>query len=252
MSRLSGQRVLITRAPEDCAAWAEQLEEAGAVPVILPCIECELIDEPAVRARLATALRDADWVVFTSRRGIDAFERLLAQSDGALLPGRTRVAVVGPATASAALARLGRVDLVAEAGTAESLGKALARLLEEESKDGAHAPARILIPVAENAGSVLEDTLLAAGGECTRIDVYRTVPAGATEAKRALSALGADKILLASPTAVTGLLNQIELDTAVEIFTIGPSTTRAAQAAELPVTAEAASPSLKGLMETMR
>jgi len=51
---------------------------------------------------------------------------------------------------------------------------------------------------------------------------------------------------------VTGLLNQIKLDTKVEIFTIGPSTSRAAQVAEMAVTGEATNPSLEGLMETMR
>ena len=248
MDRLSGQRVLITRAAEDCGAWAARIRAAGAVPVILPCIACVLIDEPGVRTRLASAVRGADWVVFTSRRGIDAFCRLLGDTESAL-PGSARVAVVGPATADAALARLGRVDLVAETGTAGSLARALAARLQHAPQTAA---AQILIAVAENAGDVLQDILSAAGGACIRVDVYRTVPVTAPRAKRTLSALGADKILLASPSAVTGLLNQIELDTAAEIFSIGPSTTRAARAAELTVTAEAASPSLEGLLETMR
>ena len=250
MNRLSGKRVLITRAAEDCGPWAEQLTEAGAVPVILPCIRSELIDEPAVRAQLADAVPAADWVVFTSRRGVDAFRRLIGKGAGDILPPETRVAVVGPATADAALHDLGRVDLVAEAGTAESLASALACVLKSAEADP-ESPPRILIAVAENAGPVLEETVSSAGGECTRVDVYRTVPAGARRVNQALSDLGADKILLASPSAVTGLLNQIELDTAAEIFTIGPSTSRAARAAELTVTAEATSPSLKGLMETM-
>lgn len=251
MSQLSGQRVLITRAAEDCGPWAEQLEDAGAVPVILPCITCEIIDEPAVRTQLGNVLPTADWVVFTSSRGVDALKRLLGQGSGDILPQATQVAVVGPATAEAALTDLGRVDLVAEAGTAESLATTLACVLQ--SADAAPmSPPRILIAVAENAGSVLEEMMNSAGGECTRVNVYRTIPAGARRMKQALSDLGADKILLASPSAVAGLLNQVELDAAAEIFTIGPSTSRAARAAELTVTAEATSPSLKGLMETMR
>lgn len=249
MDRLRGQRVLITRAAEDCGAWAARLRASGAVPVILPCIACVLIDEPGVRARLAGGVRGADWVVFTSRRGVDAFCRLLGDTAQSALPGAARVAVVGPATADAALARLGRVDLVAETATAGSLARALAARLQRAPQTGG---AQILIAVAENADGVLQDILSAAGGACTRVDVYRTVPVAAPRAKRTLSALGADKILLASPSAVTGLLNQIELDTAAEIFSIGPSTSRAARAAELSVTAEAASPSLEGLLETMR
>ena len=51
---------------------------------------------------------------------------------------------------------------------------------------------------------------------------------------------------------MTGLVNRLELDAAVEILSIGPSTTRAARAAGLTVTAEAARPSLEGLMEAMQ
>ncbi|MCY3731285.1 MAG: uroporphyrinogen-III synthase, partial [Rhodospirillaceae bacterium] len=130
-----------------------------------------------------------------------------------------------------------------------SLARTLATRLQHAPQTAA---AQILIAVAENAGGVLQGILSAAGGACIRVDVYRTVPVTAPRAKRTLSALGADKILLASPSAVTGLLNQIELDTAAELFSTGPSTTRAARAAELTVTAEAASPSLEGLLETMR
>lgn len=251
MSRLSGQRVLITRAAEDCGPWAEQLKDAGAVPVILPCITCEIIDEPAIRTRLAHVLSTADWVVLTSSRGVDALKRLLGRGARDILPRATRVAVVGPATADAAVNNLGRVDLVAEAGTAESLATTLAYALKSADTDPP-SPPKILIAVAENASSVLEEVVSSAGGECTRVNVYRTVPAGARRVKQALSNLGANKILLASPSAVAGLLNQVELDAAAEIFTIGPSTSRAAQAADLTVTAEATSPSLKGLMETMR
>lgn len=255
MNPLRGQRVLITRAAEDCVAWAERLKDAGAVPVILPCIACETIDEPAAKAQIVAVLPETDWVVFTSRRGVETFSRLVRETERDVLPVEAQVAVVGPATADTALALLGRVDLVAEAGTAESLAQALMYRLEEgmtEDETPASPAQRFLIAVAENAGSVLEDALSSAGGECTRVDLYRTVPAGARSVKQTLSELGADKILLASPTAVTGLLNQIELDTAAEIFTIGPSTSRAARAAALIVTAEATRPSLKGLMETMR
>ena len=242
--------MLITRAAEDCGSWAEQLRDAGAVPVILPCIACETIDEPRVRARLADALPETDWIVFTSRRGVEAFGRLLAETGHAIPPG-VRIGAVGPATADASLTLLGRVDLIAEAGTAESLAQALVYQMDQDDAPESSAQ-RILIAVAENAGSVLEDTLDSAGAACTRVDVYRTVPAGVRQVKQALSELGADKILLASPTAVIGLLNQVELDTAAEIFTIGPSTSQAAQAVALSVTGEATSPSLKGLMEMMR
>jgi uroporphyrinogen-III synthase len=66
-----------------------------------------------------------------------------------------------------------------------------------------------------------------------------------------LSTLGADNVFLASPSAVTGFVNQVDIDIPVNIFTIGPTTSAAARANGLAVTAEASNPSLQGLLELL-
>ena len=259
MNRVKGQRVLVTRAAEDCAAWASRLADVGAVPLMLPCIECHPISDPDLDAQLRAALRHTDWLVLTSRRGAEALGQLIApmawsRTDTAAMAA-IRIAVVGPATAAAAAAASlpGQVELVAPSGTARSLAEALAdRIRDRATGDPRNAGPKILIAVAENAGNLLQETLEQAGGDCLRLNVYRTMPAAPGNSKQALSELGADKILLASPSAVTGLLNRLEMDTAAEILTIGPSTSRAARAAGLTVTAEAARPSLDGLMEALQ
>ncbi len=158
---------------------------------------------------------------------------------------RCRVAAVGEATAEAARERLGRVDFVGE-GTGARLGAGL--VAEADVGPGTN----VVIAVAANAATALEQGLESAGAGCTRIDVYRTVPVPPIEPKRALSALGADNILLASPSAVAGFVNQVALDVPAAVFTIGPSTSAAARASGLAVTAEARAPSLEGLMEAMQ
>jgi uroporphyrinogen III methyltransferase/synthase len=110
----------------------------------------------------------------------------------------------------------------------------------------------VLLVLAANAGDVLERELTAAGARCTRLDVYRTVPAPAGAPRRAMSALGADNVLLASPSAVAGFVHQVVLDVPVRIYTIGPSTTAAAVRCGLTVTAEAEEPSLEGMLEAMQ
>lgn len=241
MKQFAGQRVLITRSEEDCAEWARELEAAGATPVILPCIRCEAIDTAELREHIAKELPQSDWVVFTSRRGVAAFAALYGEP----LPAQIRVAAVGPATADAAVNRFGRADLVSEMGSAASLAQALeARITVADT--------RHLIAVAENAGNTVEETLRAAGAVCTRVNIYRTLAASSRDPKHALSALGADNILLASPSAVVGFTNQVELDMPAAIFTIGPATHEAALAAGLSVTGEATSRGIEGLMEAMR
>lgn len=246
MKPLAGQSVLLTRSAEDCVQWARELEAADATAVILPCIRCEPLDAEEVRERIAVELPRTDWLVFTSKRGVEAFAALHdASSDDARLPAQVKVAAVGAATADAAVVRFGHADLVSEQGTAASLAQALEARLTDPG-------ARLLIAVAENAGQTLEDVLEPAGAICTRLDVYRTVPAREIEPKHALSSLGADNIFLASPSAVTGLTNQVELDRPAAVFTIGPATYAAAEAAGLTVTGQARRPSIEGLMEAMR
>ena len=243
----------MTRAREDCAAWAERLRSAGARAVTLACIECHPIEEPSVRARLAEALPGADWLVVTSRRGAEAVARLLAETgssaEGSVV-APVPVAAVGPSTAAAARRWLGRADLVSEGSGAEPLARALASRLTRE-RGRPTRPARVLLALAENAGPVLEEVLSRAGARCVRINVYRTIPVPAGASRRPLSQLGVNTVLLASPSAVTGLLHQVEFDVPAEVFTIGPSTSRRARTAGLTVTAEAGRPSLEGLMEAM-
>jgi uroporphyrinogen III methyltransferase/synthase len=246
MRPLAGQSVLLTRSAEDCVPWARELEAADATAVILPCIRCEPLDAEEVRERIADELPRTDWLVFTSKRGVEAFAALHdASSDDARLPAHVKVAAVGAATADAAVVHFGHADLVSEQGTAASLAQALEARLTDPG-------ARLLIAVAENAGRTLEDVLEPAGAICTRLDVYRTVPAREIEPKHALSSLGADNIFLASPSAVTGLTNQVELDRPAAVFTIGPATYAAAEAAGLTVTGQARRPNIEGLMEAMR
>ena len=240
MSGTVRRKILLTRAEEDCAAWAAELESLGAAAVAFPCIECRDLDTPELRARLAAELSRARWLAFTSGRGVAAFTKLRAGP----LPAGLRVAAVGPATAQAAEAAIGRADVVGAGGTAASLADALAWRLEPGD--------RVLAAVAENAGHTLEEALADAGRACARVEVYRTSPAPPRSSRRALSTLRADTVFLASPSAVTGFVNRVHLDTALDIFTIGPSTTEAARAAGLEVTGEAPRPGLRGLWEAMR
>ncbi len=235
-------RIVLTRTRQGCTEWASELEALGAVPVILPCIRCRDLATPELRARLAREWPHLRWVAFTSRRGVAAFDRLGPESRAARIP--VQVAAVGPATAAEARMRLGRVDLVGTGGTADALAAELVPRLEPG--------ARVLIAVAETAGRALESALDRSGHPYLRMELYRTAPVALRPCRLAASALGARIVFLASPSAVTGFCNQVRLDAALAIFTIGPSTTRAARAAGLQVAGEAARPGLPGLLEALQ
>jgi uroporphyrinogen-III synthase len=240
MTKLQNRRVLITRSREDGAEWAAELARHGAEAVSYPCITAEPIDTQALRDGLAAGVAAADWLIFTSRRGVEAFVKLYAKP----LPPRTRVAAVGTATGQTALAGLGRIDHVGH-GTAAALGNSLTASPEFERGS------RCVLAVAANASQDLERKLAEAGAVCTRFEVYRTIPAPKRERKQRLSSLRVDTILFASPSAVQGFTNQFDLDTDVSVFTIGPSTTAAARSHGIAVTAESEMPGFEGLLEAM-
>ena len=231
-------RIVLTRSHEDCASWAQELERRGAVPIAFPCIDTEIVDAPAVGEQLRAALAAAAWLVFTSRRGVAAFAELAGP-----LPATVKVATVGPATAAAAAETLGRSDLVGTGGTAAELAD---ELCAHERR-----PTRMLLVLAENAGTSLEQKLAAAGHHVRRIEVYRTVPKPASTPKRRCSSLGADWIFLASPSSSTGFVNQVELDCNARVVTIGPTTTAAARRDGFSDIYEARTPSLDGMMEAI-
>lgn len=239
MTPLAGRRIVLTRTPEDAAAWAGPLTAVGAFVTNLPCIRTETVDDTGTRDALEVALATADWLILTSRRGVDALTALLPALQ---LQPRTRIAVVGAATAATAEAALGRVDHVGTGGTARALGSELV-------ERGLCAPGqRIVAALAVNAGSVLEDTLEAAGVNCTRVDVYRTIPHPPVACRRPMAALEADGIVFSSPSTVEGFVNQVDVSGGCTAFSIGPSTSAALRRAGIGVAGEAASPDIEALI----
>lgn len=243
MSSPAGRTILVTRPEMDAEEWAARLREIGARPVIFPCLVCEMIDNPATRAALTQALDKAAWLTLTSRRGVEATASLLNHT----LPTDMRIAVVGPATAHAARDLFGRADLVPEEATGASLAHALAGWF----LDHPEAPKKIAVAAADRAEHTLERILESQGVKVARVAVYRTIPAPPEQPRVRLEDMDLDVILLASPSAVTGLLHRAEVPPGVSIVTIGPSTSAAARAAGLTVAAEARSPGLEGFLEVL-
>jgi uroporphyrinogen-III synthase len=232
--------IVLTRSVEDCASWAASLRERGIESIALPCIAAEAIQSNALRTSLADALTKADWLVFTSQRGAAAVAALA----GSPLPAQLRIATVGAATGQKAHALFGRVDFVADDANAAGLARELAEHL-------ASTHSLIVLALAANAGNALADALREAGHRCQRFDLYRTVPVPPRSPRRTLADIGSHTVFLASPSAVVGFFNQVEIDPAARLISIGPSTSAAIQKAGMKVYAQAQSPGLEGLLEVV-
>ncbi|MFN8574170.1 MAG: uroporphyrinogen-III synthase [Gemmatimonadaceae bacterium] len=268
MPGLNGRRVLVTRAPDDAEQWAARLASLGAVPVLLPCLTFASIDGADVSRQLRNALQQSGWLLLASPRGAEVAGAVLEGQ----LPPHVRVAVIGPATAAAARRHLGRVDFEATQSSSAGLGQELATAITREGllttaargrsdaklQPGAARSTELAEPdgiVVVGAVGGREDAELAlrgAGLSVTRVDLYRTIPVPSSSPKRSLESEGIQDVLLASPSAVTGLMNAAVVPTVARVITIGPTTSAAARAAGLTVAAEAPRPSLEGMIEVMQ
>ncbi|HEX9012025.1 MAG TPA: uroporphyrinogen-III synthase, partial [Anaerolineaceae bacterium] len=122
MSGIAGKRILITRPREQADGLAAELEQLGAVPVLLPAIEIAPMEDPAALDAAIETLGEFRWVIFTSANGVTAFwSRLgaLGKDENAL--AGLRVAAIGPATARALEERGVRPDFVPTEHIAEAI-----------------------------------------------------------------------------------------------------------------------------------
>jgi uroporphyrinogen-III synthase len=238
MIGIAKRRVLLTRATEDNAAWADELRARGAEPVELPCIATEPL--PVDRAALRAGLERATWLVLPSRRAVQLF----ADAGGTPLPDDLLVACVGPATARAARERLGRANLTPAVATLRGLAETLAT----------HRPrrgTRVLLAAAQEGRRDLEELLVPRGYVVDRVALYRTLPARTADARVPWSELRVDAAVLASPSAVRGFVAQVDADPASALVTLGPTTSAAVQEAGLAVAAEAETRDIGGIVSAL-
>lgn len=157
---LAGVRVVVTRAAHQAAGLAAAFEAAGARVAALPLLEVVPPADPRPLERAASELALYDWVVFTSSNAVEAFLPLA----GGALPGRLRVAAIGPATAEALRAFEVEPHHVSERSDAEGLAAELAPHVARRR--------RVLLPQAADARPALADGLAAAGGEAVPVVAY--------------------------------------------------------------------------------
>jgi uroporphyrinogen-III synthase len=207
-------RVALTRASGGNDDLAKHLREAGFQSVECPLIRIEPIAGPPIR------IAGYDWVVLTSRFGV---ELMLVRLEGDL----PRVAVIGPATATALRANGIEPALVASRSTQEGLVAELPR------------PAgRVLFAGAEGARDVIVRELSA-----DFLPLYRTIQDPPDEFP------DADLVVLASPSAARAFA-AVRLK--LPCVSIGPVTSHEAQRLGLTIGAEAASPDPERVVEAVK
>ena len=158
---LSGRRVLVTRPAHQADGLCRLIEAAGGVAIKLPLLAIEPVANPAAAQRKLAEEHDL-WI-FTSANAVRGVLPLI----GGHWRG-TRLAAIGPATASAIAAAGG-------AGAAAPLAGASSEALLALPELAQIAGRRILIVTGEEGLDVLETGLVARGATVGRAEVYRRV-----------------------------------------------------------------------------
>ena len=217
MTTLEGRTVIITRAADRGSALADQLRSLGADVMELPLTRTEeAVDGGAELVAAIGRLAEYEWVVVTSPEGARRFASAVAARGldlRALRAHGLHLAAVGEATADA----LGGADLVPSTQTGSTLGD------EFPAGEG-----RVLLAVAEGAGTDFEERARAKGWTVDRVTSYRTVPIEMAPAVYGDIA-HADAVAFASSSAVEAWVAVFGTLCPRAVVAIGPSTTETAQ-----------------------
>ena len=166
---LFGKRVLVTRPRDQAHELVARLEAAGADVVEAPMIRIAPPDDPAPLSEACAQANTFDWIVFSSVNAVEAFmTALLAEGRDVRALGRSKLAVVGPATAARLADYRLRADVMPEEYRAEAVLAAMAAR-------GLPVGTRVLLPRADIGRDVVAEGLRRHGAAVTDVVAYRTV-----------------------------------------------------------------------------
>ncbi len=244
------KRIVLTRPKPHNDVLAHSLGAKGLAVLELPLIEVRYDAQAQVLQDVFETLGEYQWLIFTSAHGVEAFFHYFFQhfKDIRCL-GLLSIACVGQATADALRTWHLQPDFVPKTATAHALG---VELIEQESLE--HAAILIvqgnrnspeLAKMLEDVGLAIVDTLPA----------YTTEPRYLQDTPEAADFLthGAHSMVFCSPSSVEAFV-KLSLHPGAQFpyfVSIGPSTSQALKDHQLPIHAQAKTPSSEALHEAI-
>jgi uroporphyrinogen III methyltransferase / synthase len=246
---LFGKRVLVPRPSDQAKDTARALQRRGAVPLVIPALETVAVPPTAESDRVLAALTVYDWVLFTSKNGVEhCFEALARAGKDARAFGPAKVAAVGKKTAEALADRGILADAVADEQSAEGLAR-------EVLAQG--TPERVLWVRPKVAREALTVELAASGARVDEFVAYETrVTPHASQAAEAVRDGSVDVVLLTSGSMAKTLVETLGPDaphvlSRVTVASIGPITTGVAEGLSVRVDVKGESSSVEGLLDAL-
>jgi uroporphyrinogen III methyltransferase/synthase len=247
---LFGQRILVTRPAAEAVQAAEDLEALGAEALVAPMVAIEPVEDTAPLDRAIAGIEHWNWLVFTSRHGVDAFlNRLIDLGRDLRALGSARIAAIGPGTGEALRARGLRTDLVPAEYRSEGLVESLAPLVAGKT---------VLLARADRGRTLLRDEL-ARIAHVEQVAVYRNVdvPSLPAHISKRLEEGTIDWVTLTS-SAIAERFAALLPDAArplvgprIKLAALSPVTSQTAARLGWPVAVEARQFTWAGLVDTL-
>ena len=246
---LFGKRVLVTRTRTQASQMSQALEESGALPVEVPTIEIQRLQDYTELDGELRALAGYGWVVFSSTNSVDVvFERLAADGRDARALAGVRVACIGEATSDRLRTNGIAPDLMPGSYVSESMVEAF---------NGVDvAGQRVLVPGAEEGRDTLAKGLSERGAHVYRVAAYRTVmPEESRRLAESAISEGVDIATFTSSSTVLNLSRLLDGDLSglsdATVACIGPVTTATAGELGLHVDIVAQDHTIVGLVSAL-
>lgn len=242
---LSGQRVLVTGSRSMVERLSPLLKEEGAEAISFSLIRTEAMDTP----EFDRAMADIDsytWIVLTSANGVECFfDKLKAMRKDIRDFKDVHFAVIGDGTKNALEGHGIYSDLIPTAYSSKDMAAAMVPHMKPTDK--------VLLLRAEEANAVLPDSLTAAGIDHTCVSLYHTVvdERKADELSRLIETV--DYITFASSSVVRAFVSMAGSleNVSAKYISIGPVTTKTAEAEGLHVDRTAAVYTAQGIVDAI-
>jgi uroporphyrinogen-III synthase len=207
---LAGRTIIVTRAAERAGGLTSLLIDAGATVLEIPVTTTvDAQDAGIALQEVIDNVERYDWVVVTSPEGAHRFREAASRIHSS--QQHFKIAAVGTATADA----VGGADLVPQVQTGRSLGESF------PSGSG-----RVLLAVAESAGTDFEIAARGKGWTVDRVTTYRTVPVTPTN-DRSSEISHADAITFASASSARAWHDVFGITMPKVVVAMGPMTAHA-------------------------
>jgi uroporphyrinogen-III synthase len=247
---LLGKRILVTRAKAQASALSSQIEANGGIPIEMPLISCKEVEDKSAIDNAITSIHTYDWLVFTSKNGIDFFLK-----DFKKLTGTTKIpckiAVVGKKTEDILTDYGLQADLIPKLFVAESLLESLLSVL--------HTGERVLFPRGNLARTVIPESLRENNIYVNELDVYENIIEDSSKDQlyQAILHQEIDVVTFTSSSTVDNFVKLLEgtnwRDHIGKIIfaSIGPITSKTMIKHDLPVHVEPKEYTIQGMLNSV-